>query len=217
MSPVSGETLMAPAGSRAFYSAPIELAGNGVLESRPPPAQEHLGQMSTTSTTAITSGAASALSAAKSSAEIQIVVFELGSERYGLDIASVYEIIRHQPITAVPQAPTYVKGVINLRGRIIPVVDLRDRFEMAQGELTKASRIVVAEASGTRVGLVVDGVSEVLMVPTDAIEPTPDVAAGVDASYQKGIAKLGERLIILLELDGLFGADGAGYSSTAAA
>jgi purine-binding chemotaxis protein CheW len=142
---------------------------------------------------------------AGSTDEIQLVVFELGDERYGLDIATVYEIIRHQPITAVPQAPAFVEGVINLRGRIIPVVDLRDRFGMAAGDLTKASRIVVCEAAGTRVGLVVDGVSEVLMVSADAIEATPDVAAGSDAAYLRGIAKLGERLIILLDLDGLFG------------
>ena len=141
----------------------------------------------------------------RSTDEIQLVVFELGDERYGLDIATVYEIIRHQPITAVPQAPAFVEGVINLRGRIIPVVDLRDRFGMASGDLTKASRIVVCEAAGTRVGLVVDGVSEVLMVSSDAIEPTPDVAAGSDSGYLRGIAKLGERLIILLDLDGLFG------------
>ena len=84
---------------------------------------------------------------------------------------------------AVPQAPAFVEGVINLRGRIIPVVDLRDRFGMREGELTKASRIVVADAGGTRLGLVVDGVSEVLMVPTDAIEPTPDVAVNADHVY----------------------------------
>jgi len=155
--------------------------------------------------------------ASTNSGETQIVVFELGDERYGLDIAAVYEIIRHQPITAVPQAPAFVEGVINLRGRIIPVVDLRDRFGMAAGALTRASRIVVAEAAGTRVGLVVDGVSEVLMVPADAIEPTPEVAAGVDAAYLRGIAKLGERLIILLALDGLFGdADVAALADVAA-
>ena len=154
---------------------------------------------------------------ARSTHEIQLVVFELGDERYGLDIATVYEIIRHQPITAVPQAPAFVEGVINLRGRIIPVVDLRDRFGMASGELTKASRIVVCEAAGTRVGLVVDGVSEVLMVSDDAIEPTPDVAAGDDAGYLRGIAKLGDRLIILLDLDGLFGGVAAAAIAAVAA
>lgn len=149
--------------------------------------------------------------------EIQLVVFELGDERYGLDIATVYEIIRHQPVTAVPQAPAFVEGVINLRGRIIPVVDLRDRFGMAAGSITKASRIVVCEAAGTRVGLVVDGVSEVLMVPGDAIEATPEVAAGHDAAYLRGIAKLGDRLIILLDLAGLFGDADADALAAAAA
>jgi purine-binding chemotaxis protein CheW len=148
--------------------------------------------------------------------EFQLVVFELGEERYGLDIATVYEIIRHQPVTAVPQAPAFVEGVINLRGRIIPVVDLRRRFGMMTGVLTKASRIVVCEAAGTRVGLVVDGVSEVLMVPNDAVEQTPEVASGYDTSYLRGIAKLGERLVILLDLGGLFGeVDAAALAATA--
>jgi len=148
--------------------------------------------------------------------EFQLVVFELGDERYGLDIATVYEIIRHQPVTAVPQAPSFVEGVINLRGRIIPVVDLRRRFSMLPGELTKASRIVVCEAAGTRVGLVVDGVSEVLMVSADAVEPTPEVASGYDTQYLRGIAKLGERLVILLDLAGLFGeADAAALAAAA--
>ncbi len=88
---------------------------------------------------------------------------------------------------------------------------------MTEGAITKASRIVVCEAAGTRVGLVVDGVSEVLMIAAEAIEPTPDVAAGSDAAYLRGIAKLGERLIILLDLDGLFAdADAAALAATAA-
>jgi purine-binding chemotaxis protein CheW len=100
-----------------------------------------------------------------------------------------------------------VKGVINLRGRIIPVVDLRDRFGMPEAEATKETRIVVAESSSTRVGLIVDSVSEVLLLPLDSVEPTPEVAAGKDAEYLRGIAKLGENLVLLLELDGLFGHD----------
>ena len=139
------------------------------------------------------------------SGELQIVVCELADEHYGLDIAKVFEIIRHQPITPVPRAPKFVKGVINLRGRIIPVVDLRGRFEMIAAEPTKETRIVVAESSSTRVGLIVDSVSEVLLLPIDAIEATPGVAAGADAEYLRGIAKLGDRLVLLLELDGLFG------------
>jgi purine-binding chemotaxis protein CheW len=137
--------------------------------------------------------------------EFQVVVCELGGERYGLSIDAVYEIIRLQPITEVPQAPAFVEGVINLRGRIIPVVDLASRFGLAGAERGKSSRIVVAAAGGTRVGLVVDGVSEVLMVDEAAVESTPPVAAGLDAAYMRGIAKLGDRLVILLELDALFG------------
>jgi purine-binding chemotaxis protein CheW len=149
--------------------------------------------------------------------EFQLVVFELGDERYGLAIDSVYEIIRHQPVTAVPQAPSFVEGVINLRGRIIPVVDLRRRFGMLPGTLTRASRIVVCEAAGTRVGLEVDGVSEVMMVSSDAVEQTPEVASGYDTSYLRGIAKLGERLVILLDLAGLFDeADAAALAAASA-
>ena len=139
------------------------------------------------------------------SGELQIVVCELADEHYGLDIARVYEIIRNQPITPVPRAPGFVKGVINLRGRIIPVVDLRGRFGMPEVEPTKETRIVVAESGTTRVGLVVDSVSEVLLLPLDSVEATPEVAAGDDAEYLRGIAKLGDRLVLLLELDGLFG------------
>jgi purine-binding chemotaxis protein CheW len=139
------------------------------------------------------------------SGELQIVVCELADEHYGLDIAKVFEIIRHQPITPVPRAPFFVKGVINLRGRIIPVVDLRGRFGMPEAEPTKETRIVVAESSHTRVGLIVDSVSEVLLVPAESVESTPEVAAGADAEYLRGIAKLAERLVLLLELDGLFG------------
>ena len=139
------------------------------------------------------------------SGDLQIVVCELADEHYGLDIAKVFEIIRHQPITPVPRAPRFVKGVINLRGRIIPVVDLRGRFGMDEVEPTKETRIVVAESSSTRVGLIVDSVSEVLLLPLDAVESTPGVASGADAEYLRGIAKLGDRLVLLLELDGLFG------------
>jgi len=138
------------------------------------------------------------------SGEMQIVVCELADEHYGLDIAKVFEIIRHQPITPVPRSPSFVKGVINLRGRIIPVVDLRERFGMHQAAPTKETRIVVAESAATRVGLIVDSVSEVLMLPWESVEATPDVAAGADADYLRGIAKLGDRLVLLLELGGLF-------------
>jgi purine-binding chemotaxis protein CheW len=150
--------------------------------------------------------------------EIQLVVFELGDERYGLDIGSVYEIIRHQPITAVPQSAQFVEGVINLRGRINPGLSLREGVALAPSQPTKASRIVVCEAAGTRVGLIVDGVSEVLMVPAASIEPTPDVASATETGYLLGIALTGDRLVILLDLDGLFAEIGvASIAETTAA
>ncbi len=137
--------------------------------------------------------------------EFQIVVAELGRQRYGLPIEAVYEIIRFQPITSVPEAPAFVEGIINLRGRIVPVVDLAARFGLPSSDRGRSARIVVAAVGGARVGLIVDGVSEVLMVPEDAVEATPPVARGFDAAYVRGIARLGDGLVILLELDALFG------------
>ncbi len=136
--------------------------------------------------------------------EFQVVVCRLRDESYGLDIGSVYEIIRFQECTAVPTAPTFVDGVINLRGRIIPVVDLASRFGLPRSATTGSTRIVVADARDTRVGLVVDGVTEVLMVSEDAVQPTPEVASGYDSTYIRGIAKLGHELVILLDLGALF-------------
>jgi purine-binding chemotaxis protein CheW len=142
--------------------------------------------------------------------DTQIVVFALGGERYGLEIATVFEIIRQQPITAVPQAPASVEGVINLRGRIIPVVDLRGRFGLPPAAASSSSRVVVCDANGLRVGLIVDAVSEVLMIPDSAIEPTPAIAVGGNTEYVRGVAKLGEQMIILLDLNHLFSTDDRG-------
>ena len=137
--------------------------------------------------------------------EFQVVVCQLGQESYGLDIGSVYEIIRFQACTAVPASPSFVDGVINLRGLIIPVMDMASRFGQSRSETTKSTRIIVAGTNGMRVGLVVDAVTEVLMVSEDAVEPTPEVASGMDSTYIRGIAKLGEELVILLNLGALFG------------
>ncbi|MHB8841684.1 MAG: chemotaxis protein CheW [Candidatus Aquicultor sp.] len=133
----------------------------------------------------------------------QLVVFEVGEESFGIDISLVQEIIRLQPITEVPRAPMYVKGVINLRGKVIPVVDLRERFNLGVDDETKATRIVVVNVLGNTVGMIVDAVSEVLRLATDAIEPPSTIVESVGSQYLKGIGKLEERLIILLDLDKL--------------
>ncbi|MEI7742139.1 MAG: chemotaxis protein CheW [Chloroflexota bacterium] len=148
--------------------------------------------------------------------DTQIVVFALNDERYGLEISAVYEIIRYQPITAVPQAPVAVEGVINLRGRIIPIVDLRTRFGLAPSDASGSSRIVVCDAGSRHVGLIVDAVSEVLMVPADAVEPTPEIAVGIDTAYVRGVAKLDDQMIILLDLEQLFSNTGGVAADLAA-
>src|ERR687888_2756041 len=107
--------------------------------------------------------------------EQQLVVFQLGAELYGVEIARVHEIIRLQAVTRVPRAPAFVEGVINLRGKVIPVVDLRRRFGLPPAEHTRASRIVVVELGDHVVGITVDGVSEVLRVDTATVEPPSPV------------------------------------------
>ena len=133
--------------------------------------------------------------------EEQLVVFTLANETYGIAISTVNEIIRMQDITEVPRTPDFVEGVINLRGRIVPVIDLRKRFGLEAAEATQASRIMVVELQGLTVGMIVDSVSEVLRLPTDSIEPTPAIASGVDSAYLKGVGKWDDRLIILLDIE----------------
>lgn len=132
--------------------------------------------------------------------EEQLVVFALGDELYGVRIGVVREIITWQQVTRVPHTPDYVEGVINLRGRVIPVVDLRCRLGLARGDRDRRTRIVVVEGEGDIVGMVVDAVSEVLTVSSDRIEP-PSPYTHINVDYVRGIAKLDDRLIILLDLD----------------
>ena len=132
--------------------------------------------------------------------ENQLVVFDLAREHYGVDIAAVEGIIKLQAITAVPQAPAFVEGVTNLRGKVLPVVDLRRRFGLPAAAATKETRIVVVEMGGATVGIVVDGVSEVLRVEPEAVEPPAPLVTTADSAYIRGIAKVDQRLIILLDL-----------------
>ena len=131
---------------------------------------------------------------------IQVVSFKLGSEEYGVDIAQVQEINRMVAVTHVPRAPQFMEGVINLRGQLIPIIDLRTRFAMPRAEHTKNTRIVVTEIGAKRVGMVVDSVSEVLRLPVDQIEDAPEMLTGVDTEYIRGVGKIEDRLIILLDL-----------------
>ena len=131
---------------------------------------------------------------------MQVVSFSLGSEEYGVDIAQVQEINRMVAVTHVPRAPVFMEGVINLRGQLIPIIDLRTRFGMPRVEHTKNTRIVVTEVGAKRVGMVVDSVSEVLRLPVEQIEDAPEMITGVDTEYIRGVGKVDDRLIILLDL-----------------
>jgi len=131
----------------------------------------------------------------------QLVTFTLGSEEYGVDIMRVQEIIRFQNVTHVPQMPSFIEGVINLRGIVIPVIDLRKRFQLAEPGHTANTRIIVVNVGAKTTGIVVDAVSEVLRLPEDQIEPPPPVVSGIGHEYLQGVGKVQGRLLILLDLD----------------
>lgn len=132
----------------------------------------------------------------------QLVSFRLADEEYGVEITKVQEIIRMQEITRVPQMPGFLEGVINLRGNVIPVIDLRKRFGMPAKDRDGETRIVVVNVEGRTIGVVVDSVAEVLRISSDQIEPPPSVVAGIGREYLLGVGKLAEnRLLILLDLE----------------
>ncbi|MHB1041857.1 MAG: chemotaxis protein CheW [Eubacteriales bacterium] len=132
--------------------------------------------------------------------EKQLVVFHLSEQTYGTDIASVYEIIRMDSISRVPRTPDFVEGVINLRGKIIPVIDLCKRLNLTKTNQTDSKWIIIADIAGITIGMIVDAVSEVLRISNDRVEPPPPVVHGVDSAYLKGVAIVEEGLIILLDI-----------------
>ncbi len=132
--------------------------------------------------------------------ELQLVVFRLAREEYGLPITKVQEINRLVPITKLPQTPAFMEGIINLRGRIIPVIDLRKRFQLEISSYNDDSRIIIVEVDGQTVGIIVDSVTEVVRLAAVSVEPPPPTFI-LDARYIQGVGKLDDRLLILLEID----------------
>ena len=132
--------------------------------------------------------------------DLQLVGFRIGKETFGVPIGLVHEIVRVPEITAVPDAPEYVEGVINLRGKIVSVIDLRKRFGEKRIERTRKNRILVAEIERKMVGLIVDAASEVLRISPNEIEDPPDVLDDAEIKYVTGVGKLNGRLIILVDL-----------------
>ncbi len=130
----------------------------------------------------------------------QLVTFRLGEEQFGVPIGAVQEVVRLPEVTPVPQAPEFVEGVINLRGRIVPVLDLGRRFRLPDRPRTRQTRVLIVEADGRLVGLIVDGVSSVVRLPGAAIEPPPAMITGIGVDYITGVGKLGDQLLVLLDL-----------------
>jgi purine-binding chemotaxis protein CheW len=138
--------------------------------------------------------------------DLQIVAFRLSSEEYALPITKVKDINRVMPMTKMPKSPVFMKGVINLRGEIIPVVDLRERFGLAVSEATDDSRIMVVDFNNSLLGIIVDGVTEVLSIPTTEIDIPPAVAK-LNIKQVPGVGKVNDRLLILLNIDEVFSAE----------
>ncbi len=136
---------------------------------------------------------------------LQLVSFHLGDEVYGIEIVKVREIILMGEITRVPQTPPFVKGLINLRSTVIPVIDLRIRFDLTANDFTSESRIMVIDVSGKTIGIIVDAVSEVLRISNDQIAPPPPTVAGLEQEYLTGLVKLDTQLLMLLDVDKMLG------------
>ena len=136
---------------------------------------------------------------------MQLVSFKLGNEMYGIEITKIREIILMGEITQVPETPHYIKGLINLRSTVIPVIDLRARFSLPESQLSDESRIMVLNVGSRTIGIVVDSVSEVLRISHDQISPAPPTIASLGKEYMAGLVRLEEELLMLLDIDQLFG------------
>ena len=135
--------------------------------------------------------------------EIQVASFRLGDDLFAIDIMRIKEIIRPQKLSSLPKAPPFVEGVINLRGSVIPVIDLRKRFDMPEREESLPIRLLIVAVTGQLLGLVVDDVTEVVTVPVKDIKPPPQMVGGVGAEYLIGVCLARESLIMLLNIDQL--------------
>lgn len=134
--------------------------------------------------------------------EIKVIVFTLANEEYGVEVDKVRTIERMMPITRVPKTLPFIKGVINLRGIVVPVIDLRGRFGVTESEPTDSTRIVIVAVKDLEVGLIVDSANDVIDIDTDEINDPPEIVGGIKAKYLQGVARIGnDRLLVLLNLE----------------
>jgi purine-binding chemotaxis protein CheW len=132
---------------------------------------------------------------------LQLVSFKIGNEEFGVDILNVQEINKMTLVTKVPNSPAFVEGVINLRGKVIPIIDLRTRLGLSKKEHDKETRIIVVEIEKHTIGFIVDAVSEVLRIPSTIIEAPPELVSGINSEFIKSVGKLEDRLLILIDLN----------------
>ena len=137
----------------------------------------------------------------------QFISFSVGEEEYGLELLRVKEVIRVREITWLPKAPSFVKGIINLRGDVIPIIDLRGKFGLEAREETAQTRVIVVEVGGRLMGMVVDSASQVVRIPADQIDPPPPVLGGFSQEFITGVGKLEDKLVILLSTEAILTAD----------
>lgn len=131
----------------------------------------------------------------------QLISFRVGEEEYGLDLLRVKEVIRMRQVTWLPKAPSCVKGIINLRGDVIPIIDLRERFELRQHDSNGSTRVIVVEAAGQHVGMVVDSASQVVRVPSDQFDPPPLAVGEAARDFISEVGKMGDKLVIMIDAD----------------
>src|SRR5690349_9410145 len=135
----------------------------------------------------------------------EVLVFVLGGEEYAVDILKVQEIRGYEKVTAIPAAPTYLKGVVNLRGIIVPVIDMRIKFGLADAKYDSFTVVIILRVSGRVIGVVVDGVSDVVRLAPSDVKPAPGLGSIVDSGFLAGLATQGDRMILLLEIEKFLG------------
>ncbi len=138
---------------------------------------------------------------------LQLVTFTLENQEYAVDILKVQEINRLTEITKVPNPAPYIEGVINLRGKVVPVINIRKKLGFSEKDIDENSRVIIIDIPGNTRGIIVDAVSEILSIPSNIVEPMPPMAPNMDRSFIRGIAKLENRLVILTDIDTLIGVD----------
>lgn len=143
--------------------------------------------------------------------DTEVLSFKLGSEEYGIDILKVQEIRGYESVTAIANSPSYLKGVINLRGIIVPIVDMRIKFNLSDPSYDQFTVVIILMIGDHTIGMVVDSVSDVVLLTADQIKPAPEMGANLSGEYLKGLGTLDERMLILIDIDKLMSSEDMGF------